>query len=587
MGAKPRAIALAGVELHAISEADCVRIILDKLENSVGGVVGMVDLDHLRRCQTDVVVAALAEEADLTLAAGMPLVWASRLLRTPLPERVAAADLISSLSAGAMARSRSIFLVGDQFTEQACQVLQQRYANLHIAGHISTNSKVTDQLEQIRLLRTIRAAQPDIVFVGLPSPQQENLISRLRFICPNTWWIAVGESFRFVAGGARRAPIWMQKNGIEWAHRLSREPAKLFNRYIVSGLPFAAKLLSKSALRGLSVRFNKPTATKPVFAEVPAISATKATEIAPVKVSDPVFEMAGRTSPLTNLKAVVLLGGVMRPSLLSQSINRSMMDLPVDQSTTLLGHWMKHTEELQQFCGLSALPVRLMIDRTCPDIASAGPFHLRLRVERDFGEYRGTGGILRDIAADYADDDLLLVANAGQIVPGKLTDIVRSLAEKGGDVSLVSHADGTLSGLMLIRREVLSLIPKSGFVDMKEQALERIAQDYDVRVLKLTNPSGYPVRSREEYLRALKVLHRPEGESLAETTSEDWRSSFNVIETGASVDPAARLFDSVVMSGARVEAGAVIVRSIVSGGGVVKKDQTVVDDFVTPSKEKP
>jgi hypothetical protein len=296
-------------------------------------------------------------------------------------------------------------------------------------------------------------------------------------------------------------------------------------------------------------------------------------------------EMGGHYSTLANLRAMVLLGGVMRPSRLSQSIGRSMMDLPVNENTTLLGHWMGQAADLQAACGLSALPVRLMIDRLAPDIASAATFHLTLRVERDFGEYRGTGGVLRDIAADYADDDLLLVANAGQIVPDKLSEMVAELAEKGGDVALVSHADGTPSGLMLLRREVLSLIPQSGFVDMKEQALERIAQEYDVRVLKLVTPSGFPVRSREEYLRALKALHRSDGEMSCQESGEDWRSSFNVVQTGAVIDPSARLFDSVIMAGGHVEAGAVVVRSIVCDGGTVRRDQTVADDFVASSRE--
>lgn len=578
-------IMLGGISLHVLSEADCVGKVLDRLEKGNGGVVGTANLDHVRRCKYDMVFAALAGEADLLVAAGMPLVWASRLQRTPLPERIAGADLISSLSAAAMQRGRNIFLIGDRAETVAgtLKVLRQRYAHLGIAGSFCWGGTGLDESE---LKRSLKAALPDIIFVGLPSPRQEMLISRLRRVCPGAWWVGVGDSFAFVAGEARRAPAWMQKNGLEWAHRLCREPGRLFKQYVVTGMPFAASLLGKSALRGVSVRFKKQSRRKRFEGESAPVAIPVSSEVRPEPViPEPILPLTGRASTLANLRAVVLLGGIMRPSRLSQSMGRSMMDLPVNANTTVLGHWMAQAEELQKSCGLQALPVRLMLDRISPEAKSAAPFHLRLRVERDFGEYRGTGGVLRDIAADYGDDDLLLVANGVQIIPGRLADIVSDMAEKGGDVTLVSHADGTPSGLMLLRRQVLSAIPQTGFVDMKEQALERIAQEFDVRVLKLPNPSGYPVRSREEYLRALKALHRPEGDLALDGAGEDWRSTFNVIEVGASVDPSARLFDSVVMAGGKVEAGAVLVRSIVCDGGVARRDQSIVDEFVVPQQE--
>ena len=91
-------VELAGVGLHAINEVDTVRLILDELEAGRGGVVVTPNLDHLRRCRTDPHFEALVAEADLVVADGMPLIWASRVQGTPLPERVAGSNLISSLS---------------------------------------------------------------------------------------------------------------------------------------------------------------------------------------------------------------------------------------------------------------------------------------------------------------------------------------------------------------------------------------------------------------------------------------------------------------------------------------------------------
>jgi N-acetylglucosaminyldiphosphoundecaprenol N-acetyl-beta-D-mannosaminyltransferase len=92
-------------------------------------------------------------------------------------------------------------------------------------------------------------AAPDIVFVGLGSPKQERLALRLRTALPATWWIGVGVSFSFVTGAVRRAPKWMQVCGVEWLHRLFSEPRRLARRYLVDGLPFAARLMCWAVAR--------------------------------------------------------------------------------------------------------------------------------------------------------------------------------------------------------------------------------------------------------------------------------------------------------------------------------------------------
>ena len=105
-------IRLHGIELNAITEARCVEHVLDELDAGNGGVLVTPNLDHLRRCASDLTFNALLDEASIVVADGMPLVWASRIQRTPLPERVAGSDLISSLRAGAARRGHSIFLLG-------------------------------------------------------------------------------------------------------------------------------------------------------------------------------------------------------------------------------------------------------------------------------------------------------------------------------------------------------------------------------------------------------------------------------------------------------------------------------------------
>ena len=91
--------------------------------------------------------------------------------------------------------------------------------------------------------------QPHIVFIGLPCPRQEKLIRLLRPHCPNTWFLGVGVSFSFVAGDVQRAPLWVQRVGLEWLHRLQQEPSRLAKRYLHDDLPFALGLMVRSWLK--------------------------------------------------------------------------------------------------------------------------------------------------------------------------------------------------------------------------------------------------------------------------------------------------------------------------------------------------
>ena len=107
-------------------------------------------------------------------------------------------------------------------------------------------------MEQIESI--LEEAQPDIVYVGLGFPKQEHVIARLRERSPHTWFLGIGISIGFVGGHVARAPVWMQRTGLEWVHRLAQEPRRLASRYLLHGLPFAARLLVHGARIALSRR---------------------------------------------------------------------------------------------------------------------------------------------------------------------------------------------------------------------------------------------------------------------------------------------------------------------------------------------
>jgi len=267
-----------------------------------------------------------------------------------------------------------------------------------------------------------------------------------------------------------------------------------------------------------------------------------------------------------------------------------VLDLPLDSSGSILNHWLNHAIELARICNLSSLPVRILVDRSSPEPVTAdAKYYGTFRVERDQSEYRGTGGVLTDLADDYEDDDLIVVANAAQILLDPLAGIVGALEKTGGDVALVGHEDGTPSGVMLVTVKTLRIIQRTGFVDMKEQALPLIASKFDVRVVDRRRPTGLPVRSLGDYIAALRLHHRRLNGKQAriDPLAEDWKSSFSIIEAGASVDASAQVHDSVILRGAQVHAGVAVVRSLVCPEAVVPKDSRVVEQlFECPPDSK-
>lgn len=626
-------VEIAGVELHAITEQETIDHVFAELDDGRGGTVVTPNLDHLHRCGRDLQFHALVSEADLAVPDGMPLIWASRLQGTPLPERVAGSNLITSLNGAAAARGRSVYLLGGSpgAAEGAACVLQERFPGIRIVGiHVppmgfERSKKLCGDIEQ-----ALVAARPDIVWVALGAPKQERAIARLRPLLPATWWLGVGNSFSFLAGQVERAPPWMQRSGLEWVHRLVQEPGKLWRRYIVVGVPFGMRLLAGSVVKGVPNRINAwrygpPQKPAVQSAELHSTNALAAVEfgarLSPeaagpgrpppprqarlgepgsalvlLTANTPPVSRVGRSVThsvdhiLRRLRALILLGGSVRPSPLSAAVGRSVLDLPLDDHGSILNFWLAQGGEVARMAQLEKLPVRVLVNRASREPTSAADQYFgTFRVEKDLSEYRGTAGVLRDVAADYADDDFILVANACQVLLDPLTAITAALARQGGDLNLVAHDDGTPSGVQLMACKTVRHVNAAGYHDMKEQTLPGIAARFDVRVMRRRRPTGLPIRTLEDYLQGLRLYHRRKAGKAVVTDplAEDWAPAFSLIEAGAGVAPDARVHDSVVLAGATVESGTVLVRSLVCGDAVVARGRTEVDRYVTAAPRMP
>ncbi|MDB5078049.1 MAG: anti-sigma-factor antagonist and glycosyl transferase [Chloroflexi bacterium] len=205
-----------------------------------------VNVDFLRLASKDRGFQNLVNNADLVLADGMPLVWASRRRSTPLPCRVTGIDMILSCAQLAASRGYSIFLLGAApgVAREAGEVLQQRFPGLRIAGTYSPPT--TEPADQEQCVRMVRAAQPDMLFVAFGAPKQDEWICQHQDRLDVPVCMGVGGSFDMLTGNVRRAPLWIQRRGLEWLYRLVQEPRRLWKRYIVHDLPVFARLMFQS-----------------------------------------------------------------------------------------------------------------------------------------------------------------------------------------------------------------------------------------------------------------------------------------------------------------------------------------------------
>ncbi|MFK7788088.1 MAG: hypothetical protein AB8C95_01175 [Phycisphaeraceae bacterium] len=290
--------------------------------------------------------------------------------------------------------------------------------------------------------------------------------------------------------------------------------------------------------------------------------------------------------PLSNLRAVVLLAGDVRTNTLRKLTGRASPSLPVGANRTVLDCWREQLITLAETLGIEQLPVRVLISRNSgltPRTERFGP--VLMSIEYDPSSFRGTAGLLSDIARSYEDDDQLLVTSAGQILFEPLIRIALDLYNTGGDFTLGVDPSGVPSGLMLFRCGCMRGISSVGFCDLNEQALPEMARSHQVRVAQFASPAAMSVRTLPSYLNALRVYHRHASgrHDLDQPFEEHWRPTFGIVEPGASIGRGVIVHDSVVLAGAKVESGAVLVRSVVCPGATVGRDARVIDKVLSGS----
>jgi N-acetylglucosaminyldiphosphoundecaprenol N-acetyl-beta-D-mannosaminyltransferase len=182
-----------------------------------------VNPEFVMDARRDPAFAAVLRRADLCVPDGIGILWAAQLLGTPLRERVTGSDGIYLLSERAALHGWRVYYLGaaSGVAEQTAAILQARYPGLRVVGSYSGSPADADW-PAIR--QRLHQAQPDLLFVAYGHPRQDFWIDRHRHELPVRVAMGVGGAFDFVSGVSVRAPRWLQRLGLEWLHRLVREP---------------------------------------------------------------------------------------------------------------------------------------------------------------------------------------------------------------------------------------------------------------------------------------------------------------------------------------------------------------------------
>jgi N-acetylglucosaminyldiphosphoundecaprenol N-acetyl-beta-D-mannosaminyltransferase len=238
---------LFGFAVDALTLPQAIARCTDSVERRDYLTIGMLNAAKVVAMQRNEALRQAVGGCGMILADGQSVVWASRMLGSPLPERVAGVDLFLALLAEAARRSYRVYFVGarQDVLDRMLAEVGCRYQGLIVAGALNGYFR---RGEEPDVAARIRDTSPDILFVGMPSPRKELFLSQWGRRTTTAVAHGVGGSFDILAGLTRRAPVWWQDLGLEWLYRTWQEPTRLGGRYLSTNASFMA-LVARELLR--------------------------------------------------------------------------------------------------------------------------------------------------------------------------------------------------------------------------------------------------------------------------------------------------------------------------------------------------
>ncbi|MBK3518017.1 WecB/TagA/CpsF family glycosyltransferase [Carboxylicivirga marina] len=226
-----------GVPVASLTMDETVSYILSKVEERKTLQHVVVNAGKLVAMQKDVLLKNSVLDADLINADGQAVVWASKLLGQPLPERVAGIDLMLNLVQMAHDKGLKCFFLGakEEVLKKVVDIFSEKYSPDIIGGYRNGYFKEGEEAE---IAKDICNSGAHLLFVAISSPKKEIFVNKYKSIMNVPFVMGVGGSFDVVAGITKRAPLWMQKVGLEWFYRFLQEPKRMWKRYLIGNSKF-------------------------------------------------------------------------------------------------------------------------------------------------------------------------------------------------------------------------------------------------------------------------------------------------------------------------------------------------------------
>lgn len=235
------------MDFDALTMKETVLLVDEYIRRGQGIHLLGVNADKILSMEKNKDLAEIVHKADIINADGASVVIASKILRNPLPERVAGIDLMQELLHLANKRKYSVYFIGakENIVNTMVTKLSKKYCEMKIAGY---RDGYFQKKEWQKIAIDIKNSGANLVFIGITSPIKEEFIDYLLGMGVNGVLMGVGGSFDVLSGEIKRAPLWIQRLNLEWLFRMLQEPKRLFGRYFVGNGKFLMRIFQEKFL---------------------------------------------------------------------------------------------------------------------------------------------------------------------------------------------------------------------------------------------------------------------------------------------------------------------------------------------------
>jgi N-acetylglucosaminyldiphosphoundecaprenol N-acetyl-beta-D-mannosaminyltransferase len=239
-------ILICNIPVDVLTKAETVKLIDDAISENRSIHHVVINSAKVVNAQKDTALKQSIINCDIINADGQGIVWASKFLNRPLPERVTGIDLMEEIIVLAAEKKYKIFFLGarEEIVSKVVEIYSKKFGDQIIAGY---RNGYFSENEEENIARHISDSNANILFVAMNSPKKEVFLNKYKHLFKGSFIMGVGGSFDVVSGHVKRAPKWMQNFGLEWFFRTLQEPRRMWKRYLFGNSTFVYMVMKEKA----------------------------------------------------------------------------------------------------------------------------------------------------------------------------------------------------------------------------------------------------------------------------------------------------------------------------------------------------